>query len=335
MYGSTDPSLVTAQHRAAAYNKPLTLDYYSQFLILLLPLGVFYACVYFLAGRFYHELPHIADVLIAWFLFFYFFHLAFVLYKFKLGRLFFKKWHVLFQVGLASGLFGGIFTGKLVYETYGHKWYSYQDLADYVLIDPANARGQSYMDSGALYFKQGTRVATESATVFQDTKLYCVAPIIGQPLEGNLPPSATFDFWAVGTDCCKPDGASFKCGEVDNNLAKAGMRVINSEEVAFYRLAVEQWSNEFGLPSRHPLFFTWVQDPVSQVDGLYSQLSALSWNACGLYLVVYALFFAIVVYFCPGNGDGELDVGDGRAAVDWKTQNELNQKEIWRNVAED
>ena len=113
------------------------------------------------------------------------------------------------------------------------------------------------------------------------------------------------------------------------------MRVINSEEVAFYRLAVEQWSNEFGLPSRHPLFFTWVQDPVSQVDGLYSQLSALSWNACGLYLVVYALFFAIVVYFCPGNGDGELDVGDVRAAVDWKTQNELNQKEIWRNVAED
>ena len=68
---------------------------------------------------------------------------------------------------------------------------------------------------------------------------------------------------------------------------KTGMRLIRDEERAFFRLAVEEWSNEFGLPSKHPLFFRWVQDPVSHINSLHSQMDSQEWTSIGISIIHY------------------------------------------------
>jgi len=84
------------------------------------------------------------------------------------------------------------------------------------------------MDAAVLYFREGTTVSVEDARAYQDSHIYCVAPIVGQPLgeagggdESGafiLPPSGTIDFWAVGVDCCLPSGEKFTCADVNNPL---------------------------------------------------------------------------------------------------------------------
>ncbi|CAD7922086.1 unnamed protein product [Amoebophrya sp. A25] len=284
-YGST-PSEETERVAPAAdmrkkYGK-MSIDKGSLLLVLLLPPGIFTGVLYVTAFRLAHDMPRVANTILFWVAFFYLWHLSFVGYKLWRGQLTAKKWHALFGLGLTAALGAGAIIGREII------WYTYNDLVDYVLIDPANAHGQTYMDSGTVYFKQGTRVASETARAFKDSKIYCVAPIVGQPLQGVgsrivLPSSGTVDFWAVGTDCCQASGDKFACGEVSNGLAKSGMRLIKDEERAFYRLAVEEWSNEFGLQAKHPLFFTWVQDPVSEINALYTQMDSQSSSAEGIY----------------------------------------------------
>ena len=70
----------------------------------------------------------------------------------------------------------GLFTGDQSYGRYLASYYSYQDLVSYSDVDPAVAKGQTYMDSGQakmrrehllgpceVYFKEGTTVDTSQA----------------------------------------------------------------------------------------------------------------------------------------------------------------------------
>lgn len=185
-------------------------------------------------------------------------------------------------------------------QNYGHNmisFFTYQDLATYADVDPAKSKGQSFMDAGQVYFKEGTQVSTEDMVSFKSRTNFCAAPILGQALrnqkgtmevevEGNfiIPESGTVDFWAVGTDCCDQSSQTFTCGQVGNPRARSGMRMLREDYRPYYMLAVQEWtarmcptSNEDNtarghakaaplrcLPSRHPLFFTYVEDPVAE-----------------------------------------------------------------------
>ncbi|CAJ1403440.1 unnamed protein product [Effrenium voratum] len=142
------------------------------------------------------------------------------------------------SVCLWLGLLLGLWAAD---QNYGHNmisFYTYQDLVSYTDLDPARAKGQSYMDSGEVYFKEGTEVATAEMVSFRSRRTFCAAPIVGQPLrnqkglqevamEGEfvMPESGTVDFWAVGTDCCDKATRQFTCGEAGDRLA-AGLRPI-------------------------------------------------------------------------------------------------------------
>jgi len=208
-----------------------------------------------------------------------------------------------FSICLWLAFVVGMVAGDRNYWWYMTNFYTYQDLATYNDIDPSADKGQSYMDSGQIYFKEGSKVERAEMMAYKSAFTYCVAPITSQTLWNTgseaietggamkIPESGTVDFWAVGTDCCSAQDRSFNCGAANNTNARSGLRLLRDDARPFYFLAVQEWvakhcpvddNTASGraknaplvcLPARHPLFFYWVQDPMLEVDsyGLKAQ----------------------------------------------------------------
>jgi hypothetical protein len=217
--------------------------------------------------------------------------------------------------------------GNKSFWLYTTNIYSYRDLVGYVDIDPYADRGQAYMDSGHVYFKEHSYVLRQMFTKFMNGDQYCVAPIVrgsvtatvaeestqstqliakskvlvpvGTQAVGvaptqtlvqtppaaatsatkyGIPSSGTYDWWAVGVNCCDGNtAADFKCGEVNDPRSRSGMRLLSDTTRPFYLLAVQEWSATYGLPVKHPLFFTWVKDPLETENQLDNQADADLW----------------------------------------------------------
>jgi len=219
-----------------------------------------------------------------------------------------RRWKLVLCIVLWFAIFAAILRGETLFWRYSRSYYQFQDMASYVNISPSTDRGQTYMDAGQVYFKEGSRVEVSKAMAFQEDQIYCVAPIVRETLDskgkpgialsgddgsgskedmektasqaggnqGNgalkIPPSGTVDFWAVGMNCCDPSGLNFRCGDTLNPLARAGIRVLRDDTRAFFLLAVQEWTAWLQMPAKHPLFFHWVQDPLLEVD-------MFRWNA--------------------------------------------------------
>lgn len=190
--------------------------------------------------------------------------------------------------------------GECHYRWYGYPYYMYQGLGSYTNIDPSQDKGQSYMDAGQVYFKENVRVLTSKAIALANGAIYCVAPIVGQPIDdqapggessglvdrhgagsATLPASRTIDFWAVGQDCCESTGVNFKCGAVDKPFARSGLRLLRDDLRPFYVMAVQEWNAWMGLPSKHPLFFHWVADPIDDIDN-YLKENQRAYSMCSM-----------------------------------------------------
>merc|ERR1712151_614337 len=94
---------------------------------------------------------------------------------------------------------------------------------------------------------------------FHNEETYCVVPI--NSYQGAL---ASYDFWAVGLNCCSGTSKSFTCGEYKNPRAHAGLRWMRDSQRAFFQLAVQQAEATYGIKANHPLFFTWTEDPAAE-----------------------------------------------------------------------
>lgn len=182
-----------------------------------------------------------------------------------------------------------------------------KDMANYVNIDPATDKGQSYMDAGTIYFKEGSYVLRSKAIAFHNGLTYCVAPIVRAPVDYQagsgafetesgfvLPQSGTVDFWAVGTDCCGKDGNTFNCGDVNSRLSRSGLRLLDDTARSMYLLAVQEWSATTGLPVRHPVFFRWTQDPLIHLADVQSGAWQYFWlHTIGCLLVSFVMSFLL------------------------------------------
>mmetsp|Transcript_101650 Transcript_101650/g.270353 ORF Transcript_101650/g.270353 Transcript_101650/m.270353 type:complete len:311 (-) Transcript_101650:110-1042(-) len=183
-----------------------------------------------------------------------------------------------------------------------------KDMANYVNIDPATDKGQSFMDAGTIYFKEGSYVLKGKAIAFHNGLTYCVAPIVRAPVDWTpssgapeteshfvLPQSGTVDFWAVGTDCCGKDGNTFTCGDVDSHLSRSGLRLLDDTARSMYLLAVQEWSATTGLPVRHPIFFRWTKDPLMHLADVVNNAWQDFWlHVIGCFLI--ALFFSFALH---------------------------------------
>mmetsp|Transcript_20558 Transcript_20558/g.57095 ORF Transcript_20558/g.57095 Transcript_20558/m.57095 type:complete len:318 (+) Transcript_20558:60-1013(+) len=221
---------------------------------------------------------------------------------------------VVFALAVLTGLVAGVYVGQQNWNRYMMMWYNYQDMGSYVNVDPGVDVGQSFMDAGHIYFKDGSYVLQRKGLAFHNGATYCVAPIVRQPVQmmpgqSNpfvlatatgfaVPLSGTIDFWAVGVDCCGTTGtdAPFTCGDAQSHIARSGARLLNNAERENYLLAVKEWSASAGLPVRHPQFFKWVKDPIKDMQTYYHN----AWSEFWLYLFmvfICALILCFVLMF--------------------------------------
>lgn len=145
-------------------------------------------------------------------------------------------------------------------------YYDVTALSNYDNVDPARSQGKELIDAGRVMFMQGSRLnLNRSMSIKSDGITYCVAPIVARVSE---PLPATFDFWAVGQNCCADAGKDFHCGAARDHTARGGIRLLDDEKILIYRKAVEEAESVHRMQSVRPLFFEWVADPIGELVSL-------------------------------------------------------------------
>lgn len=147
-------------------------------------------------------------------------------------------------------------------------YYDLKNLNEYSFVDPTRMRGQQMMDAGKVDFLKGVTLDLRKAYAFQNLDTYCVAPItMYNPAMGAPTPLNSYDFWAVGLNCCggnSTKAVDFKCGDYKSTKVHQGLRLVADDQRAFFRLAVQQAESAHMLKAEHPLFFYWTEDAAVQ-----------------------------------------------------------------------
>merc|ERR1719162_2510393 len=146
-------------------------------------------------------------------------------------------WYMFFAIMAGLAIFAGWWLGSGIYNTFSFPYYQVRDLKVVSNVDAMTERGQNVMDAGMMYFAKGNRIDPRRAWHFKQKTVYCVAPII-KGKNSDVPDTQSFDFWAVGKDCCSVSASDFRCGAYNDPKARSGIRVLNDADRPFYRLAV-------------------------------------------------------------------------------------------------
>lgn len=203
------------------------------------------------------------------------------------------SWYIFLFVTtlLAWGL--GIIHGSVIYGGYMRPYYDITNLSSYQALDVNKVPGGLALDAGYIMFNDKTYIDRSKFASFTNKDMYCVAPIVSG--DNALP---SYDFWAVGLNCCEgssnrmPSPEDFNCGEISNPYARAGLRLMDDAPRQYYNLAVQQAEAQFGIQAKTPLFFDWVEDPLDSLnkqssDGfMYHTFGILSFLGLQLFLVV-------------------------------------------------
>jgi hypothetical protein len=245
---------------------------------------VYYSFSFIFRDRFFAYVPYIvqaASVTLALVIWTYSFCVKRNLWMYFLAAL-------ILGAGFAGAMEGDDNYGRMQY------YYTFQTMAAYVNINPSLDLGVSYGDAGEVYFKEGSRVDTTRAVAFRNTDLFCAAPIVMEPLEGGgvVADATSMDWWAVGVNCCLPSGEDFTCGETTNGLARSGMRLLEPYDLPYYQFAVHQWTAKYKVPADHPLFFSWVTDPLATNGMSYLNAHTVYYESTFSY-TIFNLFLVI------------------------------------------
>jgi len=201
------------------------------------------------------------------------------------------NWYGFFFVTMAIALVLGAVFGNLNFSTTMLKYYEYENLDIITEASPLFSKGEQLMDAGRVMFGNNSVLDTRRSMGFKNMDTYCVAPI--SIVQGGVTmPLQTYDFWAVGLNCCSSNAADFSCGEYANQNAHSGLRFLEDSQRDFFRLAVQEATAAYGIKAEHPLFFYWVQDPQKE-QSLFFQAGFENWvEANAAYFLANALFVA-------------------------------------------
>lgn len=200
-----------------------------------------------------------------------------------------SSWYFFSTIACLLAVTVAVGAGYIMFRFYTDPLYSIQTLNTYPSLDPSRTKGGQVMDAGRVYFTKDTGLDRRRAMGFMSNgDLFCVVPIVSGRGEMD-----SYDFWAVGKNCCSGVAADFRCGDYNNPHAHAGMRMVEDGNRAFYRLAVQQAEAAYGVKSTHPLFFHWTQDPLEKLESYRDK--SLSFFLMGV--LGYFMFNLICVGF--------------------------------------
>jgi len=169
------------------------------------------------------------------------------------------SWYVFLFVTSLVALVVGVLAGNANFTQNMQPYLDVKNMNEYILIDPSTAKGNQLMDAGRVLFDPSAKLNISRSMGFRNLDTYCVAPISGSQ-KGD-----SYDFWAVGTNCCSGHAADFHCGEYNNPSARSGLRLMRDDLRSYFRLAVQQAEAAYNIQSNHPIFFYWMQDPSTEI----------------------------------------------------------------------
>lgn len=192
------------------------------------------------------------------------------------------RWETFLAITCGIAWLLAVLGGSKNFEVNMHPFYDIVSLNTYQSVDASQALGNMMMDAGRIRFIPGTKIDEQLSMKFTDLETYCVAPIVSPNMSG----ATSYDFWAVGTNCC-PGLAkgSFHCAEFDNPAAMSGLRLMRDNQREQFRLAVQQAEAAYDIHAHHPLFFYWMRDPTAELKAY--QNDGYNW-----------FIFAIFLHFC-------------------------------------
>jgi len=197
-----------------------------------------------------------------------------------------------------------------------HLWYTsfyphirLTRLQGYRQIDPMTVSGSRLQDAGLVTFNRSAGVDRARGGCLKNGATYCVAPV----LRGGEVPTPdqealqyghsntdtshhqNYDIFMAGVDCCSCPG-EFRCGDWNKPLETGGylggIRVMDADRRKFFRLAAEEWATTHGKAVTHPVFFEWVEEPVTALRDMKdrgNQLRILSYFVLPLAFLVSCL----------------------------------------------
>lgn len=196
----------------------------------------------------------------------------------------------------------GTLLGDINFWTNMQSFYDLETLNVYTKVDPAKAHGQQMMDAGMARFVEGSGLDLGKAVRFQDLDAYCAAPIVnGTALSGSDKSLESYDFWAVGLNCCPRNTSKqveFKCGQYKSTTAREGLRLMDENQRDYFRLAVQQAEAEFRIHAKHPIFFYWTEDAATDMNSYweygytYFKVGVASFLVVQIFLILLASVLA-------------------------------------------
>lgn len=240
----------------------IRMNIVPMFLNIFVPWGIFIVVLGVTSFYIMYARPMVGYIVVAVAIFVWFLSLLFGIKMRKVDPE--PTWFLFFSIILGAAVFGAILLGGQIYTNYSRPYYQVRDLKTINNLDASREHGQNVMDAGMFYFAEGNKIDAMRGWHFKQKTVYCVAPITkGYP---SVPETQSFDFWAVGKDCCSESASDFRCGAYNNPSARGGIRNLNDADQAFYRLAVEQATALYGIKASHPVFFEWSLDPKVDTD---------------------------------------------------------------------
>mmetsp|Transcript_13106 Transcript_13106/g.29755 ORF Transcript_13106/g.29755 Transcript_13106/m.29755 type:complete len:308 (-) Transcript_13106:15-938(-) len=193
-------------------------------------------------------------------------------------------WYMFVSLTLLLAWVLALILGNANYSTHMRPYYDVTNLNTYAGVDPAKARGQTLLDAGRVMFTRTARLDISKSFGFKNGNTYCVVPVVSS--EERL---ASYDFWAVGVNCCSGNKPDFQCSNYDSPRAHAGLRLMSDGERENFRLAVEQAEAAHGIRAQSPLFFYWTEDPIGETNGYQDR-------GFKFYILAVLLFFAVQLF---------------------------------------
>eukprot|EP00440_Ansanella_granifera_P050876 gb/GFBE01055141.1/.p1 GENE.gb/GFBE01055141.1/~~gb/GFBE01055141.1/.p1 ORF type:complete len:315 (+),score=70.33 gb/GFBE01055141.1/:1-945(+) len=180
------------------------------------------------------------------------------------------SWYVFLFVTSALALIVGALLGNMNYSSHMVPFLDVSNMNSYEMVNPSDSKGNQLMDAGRVHFVPEAKLDIGHSMGFRNLDTYCVAPIVSADKQDS------YDFWAVGLNCCSGHVADFHCGEYNNPSAHSGLRLMRDDLRSYFRLAVQQAEAAYNIKSNHPIFFYWMQDPATEVTA-YENAAYTNW----------------------------------------------------------